>query len=376
MTVYDCIIIGAGPAGASAAYHLAKRGRSVLLLEKATLPRYKPCGGGVSPQIGTWFDFDFGPVISARVRELCFTWQQTEAVTTSLPDSASIWMVRRDHFDHFLVQQAQAQGASLQQGTKALGIHLQQGLWTVNTSQGPQQGKYLIAADGAKGVAARWLGFPTRSHYTAGAIEIEPRLSVAQPQRAYFEFGLLKNGYVWNFPKADGYSLGSGVFNSSQRQARDLIPSLQQYAHTFGVDLNQVKTHGHPILLWNGPQKLHTEQALLAGEAAGVVDPFTAEGIRPSIFSGIKAAQSIDQALGGREQALREYSQIMAEEWGAEMRWAKRLAIFFYQFPRLSYRWGVSSARGVAQMAEVFTGERSYGDVVKRVQKKFSSYLP
>ncbi len=58
---FDCIIIGAGPAGASAAYHLAKRGRSVLMLEKQTLPRYKPCSGGVSPAIAQWFDFDFTP---------------------------------------------------------------------------------------------------------------------------------------------------------------------------------------------------------------------------------------------------------------------------------------------------------------------------
>lgn len=65
---FDCIVVGAGPAGATAAYHLAKRGRSVLILEKAALPRYKPCAGGVSPAIAEWFDFDFTPAIAARWR--------------------------------------------------------------------------------------------------------------------------------------------------------------------------------------------------------------------------------------------------------------------------------------------------------------------
>lgn len=375
MTLYDCIVIGAGPAGASAAYHLAKQGRSVLLLEKATLPRYKPCGGGVSPQIGQWFDFDFAPAISTIVTEICFTWNQGEAVIAEIQSPASIWMVRRDHFDHFLVQKAQEQGATLLHSTKALGIALTQGVWTVQTSGEPVQGRYLIAADGGKGVVAKWLGFGNRQQYMTGAIEIEPRLPVENPQRAYFEFGLLKNGYVWNFPKADGYSLGSGVFHSAQRQSRDLTPSLQQYSQQFGVDAAAVKTHGHPLLLWNGQQRLHTEQALLAGEAAAVVDPFTAEGIRPAIFSGIKAAEAIDRALGGDLNALATYSQVMNQEWGTEMQWAKRLSGLFYRFPKLGYQLGVKSPRGIAQMVKVFTGEVSYGEVVQRVQRKFTPYL-
>ncbi|MGL5036008.1 MAG: FAD-dependent oxidoreductase, partial [Microcystaceae cyanobacterium] len=194
MNVFDCIVIGAGPAGTAAAYHLAKQGRSVLILEKAILPRYKPCGGGVSPQIAEWFDFDFSPAISTIVTEACFTWKQKDEVIVAIPAPTCFWMVRRDQFDYFLVQKAQSQGATLQQGTKALVINLKQGLWAVHTSQETCQGKYLIAADGGKGVAAKWLGFKARKQSMAGAVEIEPRVEVSPPQRVYFEFGLLKNG--------------------------------------------------------------------------------------------------------------------------------------------------------------------------------------
>ena len=107
-SIYDCIIVGAGPAGATAAYHLAKQGHSVLILEKDELPRYKPCGGGVCPQVAEWFDYDFEPAISQKVTQVRFTYNLEEEVIAEL--SEPIWMVRRDEFDHYMVQQAQQQG--------------------------------------------------------------------------------------------------------------------------------------------------------------------------------------------------------------------------------------------------------------------------
>ncbi len=78
--MYDCIIVCAGPAGGTSAYHLAKKGRSVLVLEKESLPRYKPCGGGVSPVIAEWFDFDFSPAISIKADTIRCTWKMGDPV--------------------------------------------------------------------------------------------------------------------------------------------------------------------------------------------------------------------------------------------------------------------------------------------------------
>ena len=110
--MYDCIIVGAGPAGATAAYHLSKAGHRVLIIEAAQLPRYKPCGGGVSPQIAEWFDFDFSPAISVKVRRVQYTLDKQQPVEVELPAEHALWMVRRDVFDHFIVKQAQGQGAN------------------------------------------------------------------------------------------------------------------------------------------------------------------------------------------------------------------------------------------------------------------------
>jgi geranylgeranyl reductase family protein len=366
--MYDCIIIGAGPAGGTAAYHLAKRGRSVLVLEKESLPRYKPCGGGVSPAITQWFDFDFSPAISVKVDSLRFTWKLEDPVEAKIGIKEPVWMVRRHVFDHFLVQQAQKQGAELKDYTEVTGIEFQGDYWQVNTANGSVTGRYLIAADGAKGPMAKWLGFKDRKRRLAGALEAEVPAEVINNNMAYFEFGLLKNGYIWNFPKADGYSIGVGTFIGGEPQ--DFKKILDDYAKSFNLDVKTTKQYGHPICLWNGNQKLHTQNAVLAGEAACVVDPFTAEGIRPSIFSGVLAAQFIHDALSGDINALENYTQAINEQWGTDMAWAQKLAGTFYRFPSIGYKVGVKRPSGAQIMGKILCGELRYGDVVGRALKR------
>jgi geranylgeranyl reductase family protein len=378
--MYDCIIVGAGPAGATAAYHLSKAGHQVLLLDAAKLPRYKPCGGGVSPQVAQWFDFDFSPAISVKVRKVRYTFNLADPVEAELPADKALWMVRRDEFDHFIVQQAQRQGATLRDGTKAKGIKNQGDHWDVNTSQGPVQGRFLIAADGARGMMAKWLGFSQRKYKLGAALEAEPRLEVPEEPIVYSDLGLLKQGYLWNFPKADGYSIGGGVFRTGPKQKYDLRTPVTDYIATFDLDTAAAQHFGHPILLWDGDQELHTHRAVLAGEAACVVDPFTAEGIRPSIFSGLKAAQAISQAIQATDgpscdRALAAYTQIMKEEWGEEMRWARRIARLVYQAPALTYRVGVKRPSSTLTLVNIFCGEVSYAQVASRAIKRLSGGL-
>jgi geranylgeranyl reductase family protein len=368
--MFDCIIVGAGPAGASAAYHLAKKGHSVLVLEKAALPRYKPCGGGVSPMIGKWFDFDFSPAISTKSSTIRYTWKMEDPVQVELQTKEPIWMVRRDIFDHFLVQQAQKQGAELRDNTEVTGIEFVNDCWNVKTTNGTFSGKYLIAADGAKGMMAKWLGFKDRKRRLAGALEVETPAPEGQKPEVHFEFGMIKNGYIWNFPKADGYSIGVGTFIGGEPQ--DFKGILTEYGKSFGVDINASKQYGHALCLWDGDQKLHTQNALLAGEAACVVDPFTAEGIRPSIFTGIKAAEAINAALGGNLNALETYTKTISEQWGQDMKWAQRIAGAFYRFPGVGYRVGVKRPSATVIMTKILCGELRYSDVAGKALKRLS----
>jgi geranylgeranyl reductase family protein len=373
--MFDCIIVGAGPAGGTAAYHLAKKGRSVAVLEKEMLPRYKPCGGGVSPIVAEWFDFDFSPAVSLKVNAIRYTWNMEDPVEAELRTPEPIWMVRRDIFDHFLIQQAQKQGAELRENTEVTGIEFKGSHWQVNTANGPVEGRYLIAADGAKGPMAKWLGFKERKRRMGGALEAEAMTAVENPQTAHFEFGMVKNGYIWNFPKADGYSIGIGTFRGGEPQ--NLREIVTEYSTMFGVDFKSIKQFGHPICLWDGDQKLHTQQALLAGESACVVDPFTAEGIRPSIFSGLKASDAVDQALSGDINALERYSEIIAQEWGSDMVWAQRLAAVFYRVPGVAYKLGVKRPGATQRIGQILCGQLRYQDVAANAIKRLSSsFIP
>jgi geranylgeranyl reductase family protein len=335
--IYDCIVVGAGPAGASAAYHLARRGFSVALVDKEKLPRYKPCGGGVLDRVADWFDFDFAPVISMRVQRVHMRSTRPGGFTGELELPRAIWMVHREVFDHFVVRQACARGAVLMEVFPVTAIHARSDGWTVASGESRVAGRYLIAADGAKGPLARWLGFDKREKLLAGALEaeipagLEPESRKPEPTMEFaFQDGL--TGYAWNFPKADAYSVGVGAWSNgtTTRRERPLRSELETYCSEFGLEPSAGRVCGHPILLWNGAQTLHTHRALLAGEAACVVDPWNAEGIRPAMISGVKAAEAVAAALDGEDNALAGYSASIAKDLGAEMNIASAIGRRFY----------------------------------------------
>jgi len=372
--MYNCIIIGAGPAGSTAAYHLAKRDRSVLVLEKASLPRYKSCGGGVSPVIKQWFDCDFAPVIDNTISQVRFSWQLTDPLEIELKKVEPMWVVHRDKFDHFLTQQAQKQGAELQDNTEVLGITWVQDHWQVKTANQVFKTEYLIAADGVQGKSAAWLGFAPRKSLTGATLEIPTNNNSSPPTLASFDFGFLKGGYIWTFPKKNGYTISGGCFKGSLKGAQ-LQKQIFNYAQQQGINTNTSQYYEYPFTVWSQNQPLHTHRALLAGEAAGVVDPLLGEGVRPAILTGVRAAEAIDQALTGNGEALANYSQIITQEWGNEMAWAQKLAGIFYQFPQIAYKVAVKRPAAGQLMGEILCGQLKYSDVTDKAMQVLKKRL-
>lgn len=368
---FDCIVVGAGPAGASAAYHLAKRGRSVLVLEKQALPRSKPCAGGVSPAVAQWFDFDFSPAIASKINTIAYTFKLEDPVEASLEGLEPMWMVQRDVFDHFIVKQAQSQGAELRDQTAVTGITWQGDRWQVNTTNGPVEGKYLIAADGAEGPMSRWLGFKETKQRTGAVLDVAA--PAGTPNQASFDFGLLKNGYVSRFPKGQSYSVAGATFRGGE--GTELTTLLQDYAAQAGLNPGNSTIKTHALRLWDGDKKLHTQNALLVGEAASIVDPLIAEGVRPAMFTGVKAAEAIDQAIAGNANALEHYTNLINTEWGSDMVWAQRIAGAFYRFPGLGYKQGIKRPAATMYFCKILCGEMRYSYIANTAIKRLSGGL-
>ena len=368
--MHDCIIIGAGPAGATAAYNLAKQGRSVLVLDKGRFPRYKPCGGGVSPAIADWFDFDFTPVIKTTVSSVKYTWKFGDSVEIALEDVTPMWMVKRDEFDNFLIEKAIAKGAEFKDSTEVTGINLEEQQWQVSTEDGVFTSSYLIAADGANGPTAGWLGFKSPQKVVAASLEVTTEVSEKRQNLAYFDFGSLKNGFMWSFPKQDSYSFSGAFVRDHKGKSQEIKKQLTNFADKFGIELANSQYTESTLNLWQADSPLHSDRALVVGEAGGIVDPLIGEGIRPAIFTGMKAAVAVSAALDGDDSALANYSEVIKTEWGSNLAKAQTVAGMFFRFPKIAYKLGVKNPAAGQMMGKILCGELSYSDVAEKVTQK------
>ncbi len=370
----EVIVIGGGPAGASAAFHLAARGRSVILLERQPAGRGKPCGGGMAASVQRWFPFDLSPAVEQVIRRVRFSWCLEDPVVAELPGDAPFWIVRRSRLDAFLAAQAVEAGARLLQPLAAERLERRQGLWHVGLSDGTElkAGGVVIAdGSGSRLAGAHGLG-PARPRYAA-TVSVEVEGEVVEPDTARFEFGLVHHGFCWAFPRQGGWSIGVGTFIGQQEADSDAVLSTLLPSLGLAPDAG-VRQRGQ-LRVWDGHHPLHGrgeagEGLLVAGDAASLCDPFLAEGLRPSLLSGCRAAEALDQWLAGDAAAPAAYSQRLRSEWGDSMAWGRRIAQVFYRLPKVGYQLGIKRPTAPQRIAQILSGEMGYGDIAQRAIRR------
>ncbi|CBE67159.1 MAG: geranylgeranyl reductase family protein [Candidatus Methylomirabilis oxygeniifera] len=357
---YDTIVVGGGPAGATAALTLATAGARVLLLERRRLPRYKACGGCLSQRVERLLPFDHGRLIEERITGLTFTWRGRDPIEATFPEPVA-FMVWRNTFDQALCSRAVDAGVELQDGQTVRAVKASANYIEVDLEGRTVTADFLVGADGACGVVARDL-FPDRAQPGLVALDAElPLTSTGEAKlkdRVILDVGQAPGGYGWAFPKGGVASVGVAV---DRRAAKRVQSCLTAFLNSSGFgDRNAMRTTGALIPIHcGGNRSLHRGRALLTGDAARLVDPFLGEGIYYAIQSGQHAAQTI-LTDGSRNGDLSSYQAAVSRTIIPELEAAGRLSRAAHRAPWLWFQ-VLKRRRAVIDLyRKVLMGEASY----------------
>jgi geranylgeranyl reductase family protein len=348
VTITPILVVGAGPAGATAARTLAAAGLPVCLLDRSSFPRNKPCGGGISARVLTRF-----PYLESALRRI--TTHTVARLHLEGPDGHSTiiesdgpaaLMIRRIEYDALLVSLAVEAGATLVPGVDIVRARQDGERVELVARDGRRfEGAIVVAADGVNSVIARRLGLNPGWPASSVAIDMmeeTPRVALrdVDPSTLWVAYGYdarkrpatsakrAPEGYAYIFPKRDHVNIGIGYVLSHYRQAIDAAPYELQRRFVSrlrdrGVVVgDSVKQNFTPFLIPVGGPLRETGRGrvLLAGDAGGFVNGFTAEGIYYGMVSGELAARAILETGNGVRNLVRRYRRGWDYEIGAELR--------------------------------------------------------
>ena len=349
----DVLIVGAGPAGAAAAWRLAKEGQPCTIVDKATFPRDKICGDalsgkaitllrrldpeavnrlvatqGAEPVNGIRFGAPNGKLI-----EIPFS-----ALKPVDPDQSAGFVSRRMDFDKFMVDELRRHdNIDLQLGINVKLIERDGEMWRLSSGDGDWSHtcRLLLVADGAQSAFARNVaGLTKRPAHNAGAVRAYMKGVTGYHPDGYIELHFLKEylpGYFWTFPLPGGYSnVGLGMRTDKLKQKgislRDEVmrtiernPLLcDRYA---GAELEE-KIVGYPLPLGSKLRRASGDGYMVLGDAGHMIDPLTGEGIGNGMYSGIIAAEQALKSLPTADlsaEGLSDYDVRVKRVLGTEM---------------------------------------------------------
>jgi geranylgeranyl reductase family protein len=364
---YDAAVVGAGPAGCSAARALAQKGIKVALIEKASLPRYKTCGGGVLARAYKLLPDGAREVVEREFRSVSLNLLGAGLDFVATRPTPLVYMTMRAELDCMLAREAKRAGAEVVESFPVRTVVVGKEFVEILGDAGTVRAKFLIAADGVHSATAKAAGW-TELPRLAPALEWEVFLAEPDFKRlggsARFDFNGIEAGYAWVFPKRDHLSVG---ILSMRRRSPDLQAQLERYLRRVGIGgIQKVERHGYLIPVAPRREKLARGRVLLVGDAAGLVDPITAEGISHAILSGQLAANALSEGNLDVSQVSRRYDVLLRGTILGEIKAARFLANCLYNHPRLrNWAFRRRGERLADFVAGVVMGEQSYRGALK-----------
>jgi geranylgeranyl reductase family protein len=302
--MWDVIVVGAGPAGCSAAYDLASNGRQVLLLDKSDFPRSKACAGGLTMKTVQALRYSIEPVTRQVVQRVSLNGQGIKPALLEAP-IPFVTMTVRSEFDDYCFQKTRQIGAHFRRIRTVKNVTELGDSLILETDAEVLQTRFIIGADGVNSSIRR---FCKNVSSVVRGFALEAQVPVDTPvSDVTVDMGVVRSGAGWIFPKGDHLNVGLFVVNQKEQLNRDrLMGYIQQKLGSNAVDKTDhvvgqfLGTGG-----WEG--RCAYGRILLAGDAAGLTDALTGEGIYSAVVSGQTAAQAIDADLRGVAIAAEAY---------------------------------------------------------------------
>lgn len=325
MERFDVAVVGAGPAGSTAAYRLARAHARVLLTDKVAFPRDKPCGGGLTMRAVRQLPFPVEPVVEDRItRTRC----RLRYGSTIEHRSARVLclMTQRRRLDAFLVEQAAAAGAEFRDG-----VHVEVESDNALRVDGKRiEVGAIIGADGANGTTARSLGL---GGAIVNGVALEGNLPYERlPADRWrgmlvLELGTVSGGYGWIFPKGDHVNVGVGGWGHEGPHLRRHLEVLCKH---YGFELRDLSNvRGHRLPMRRPGNVLARGRGLVVGDAAGALDPVSGDGIYEALVTARLAAEHTLALLAGETETLDPYQAAVQRELDplASAGWAAKVAL-------------------------------------------------
>jgi geranylgeranyl reductase family protein len=364
----DVIVVGAGPAGSTAAREIASRGASVLMLDRAPFPRDKPCGGAVTIRTARLLPFSIEPVTEDVIHDARLLFRDGDE-TTHHDERPLTYMTQRSRLDHFLAERAQEAGVEFRDAHPVQAVRrLGDGSFELDSRGGERyRARVVIGADGANGIVRGNLGYeaPIESAVALeGNIHFPPGANPFRGQLA-LNFGHMAGGYGWVFPKGDHVNVGVGGWKD--QVGSQLRTCLDELCIRYGLDPADVcQLRGHHLPLTRPGAVAANGGSAVIGDAAGLVDPLSGEGIHGAVASGVALAPAVDDYLNGRVDSLAGYQTTITRELVPDITTSRALMEIFHAVPR-PFVWLLQhSDRFWHPAADLVRGEIDYQSIVHR----------
>ncbi|MFA6513788.1 MAG: NAD(P)/FAD-dependent oxidoreductase [Patescibacteria group bacterium] len=372
MDSYDIIIIGGGPAGATAGFALAKSGKRVLIIDKEVFPREKLCGGMITEKCikilnEVYGDLELEKIIDSKNNCYEIYKKDGSRLNECISATRNLYFVNRIEFDAYLFNKALSAGCAYKQDrvvkVENKKVFLASGLTL--------ESEFIIGADGANSVVRKFVSNKVRAKKTL-ALEIEADYQdIVCLKDGIFPqlyFGFINCGYAWVFPKKNKASIGiGGIIGKNEADMGKLFADFLTLVLGAKADKYKSEIKGFPVPMHNLLRKPVKDNVLLIGDAAGLVDPITGEGIHYAVFSGLAVARCI---LGNNTKENYEkyfYKNFYREFVIADI--FKR--IFFYRTLHPYFLKKIGEGKKYVNLCfDLISGEFEYSKLLRKILTK------